>query len=99
MRMLMRIQMDTEAGNQAIKDGSMMTSLQAAVEQLRPEAAYFALQNGDRCAYLVFDMAQTSQLPPICEPMFAAKAKIYMSPVMNMDDLTVGVQEAAAHLP
>jgi hypothetical protein len=44
-------------------------------------------------------VAQPSQLPPICEPMFAAKAKIYMSPVMNMDDLTVGVQEAAAHLP
>jgi hypothetical protein len=97
---MMRVQIDTEAGNQAIKDGELLGSLKTTVEQLHAEAAYFSLLDGARCAYFVFDLPQTSQLPPIAEPLFIrGKAKIDIFPVMNLDELTVGVHQAMAHLP
>ena len=41
MRMMLKIVIPTETGNQAIKDGSLHKILEAAMSKLKPEAAYF----------------------------------------------------------
>ena len=96
MRMMMKVQMDTEAGSRAIADGSLPQLMQETLGQLQPEAAYFGPENGVRTAFIVFDLADPSQLPSITEPLFrTAKATIEMFPVMDQGDLQKGLQQIA----
>jgi hypothetical protein len=93
MRMLMKVQMDTEAASEAIRNGAMKTVLQSTMEQLKPEAAYFTTEGGLRTAFIVFDLREPSQMPTIAEPLFGPlKAKIHMSPVMDIDDVQAGIE-------
>ena len=95
MRMMLRVLMPVEAGNAAIKDGSLPRAITALVERLKPEAAYFFPDEGKRSALYVFDMQNASQIPPLVEPLFLGmNAEIRLSPVMNFDDLQKGLAEA-----
>jgi hypothetical protein len=75
----------------AIRDGSMAKLIEQVVQQIHPEAAYFAAEDGQRACFMVFDMADSSQIPVISEPLFqSGKARITMVPCMNLDDLQKG---------
>jgi hypothetical protein len=90
--MLMTVQMDTEAGNRSIKDGSLPKLMESTLSQLNAEAAYFTARDGLRTAYIVFDMQEAAQIPQIAEPLFMGmNAKIELSPVMNAEDLQEGL--------
>jgi hypothetical protein len=98
MRMLMKVLMDTEASNQMAKEGSMEKAMETMFEQIKPEAAYFTTHHGRRSAYIVFDMQDPAQMPGIAEPLFQGfKAKVSLSPAMNLADLRKGLHESAAH--
>jgi hypothetical protein len=89
--MLLKAVMDTEAANQDSEAGTIVENTTRAVEALHAEAAYFVVEDGQRSCLIVFDMEDPSQIPAICEPLFVgAKAKVTLSPVMNLDDLTKG---------
>ena len=95
MRMMMKVTIPVEAGNRAIKDGSLARAIQSTTERLKPEAAYFLTGEGDRTALFFFDMDETSQIPAFAEPLFAAlNASLTLSPVMNADDLQKGLAAA-----
>ncbi|HYF24839.1 MAG TPA: hypothetical protein VD931_03785 [Baekduia sp.] len=92
--MMMKIKMDTEAGSRAISDGSLAQVMQDTLGRLQPEAAYFGPENGIRTAFIVFDLQDPSQLPPITEPLFSTmKATIEMFPVMDQEDLQKGLSQ------
>jgi hypothetical protein len=92
MRMLMTVEMDTDAGSRAIADGSLPKLMESALSQLQPEAAYFTTLEGHRTAYIVFDLQEPSQMVQAAEPFFSGvSAKIDWSPVMNPQDLQEGV--------
>lgn len=96
MRTMMKIQLDTEAASRMIADGSLPGLMQETLGTLSPEAAYFGPEDGVRTAFVVFDMQDPSQLPPITEPLFRnLKARVQMFPVMNQDDLQKGLQQLA----
>jgi len=93
MRMMMKVQMDTEAAARAVADGSL-AQLIGKVWSLEPEAAYFGPDHGIRTAFIVFDLKDPSQLPPITEPLFAKlHANIQIFPVMNREDLQKGLSQ------
>jgi hypothetical protein len=97
MRMLMKVSIPVESGNRAIKDGSLGTIVQAAMERLKPEAAYFFAEDGRRTSLFVFDAKDASQLPSLAEPFFLGlNASISATPVMNADDLAKGIGAAKA---
>lgn len=97
MRMMMKVQMDTEAASTAIADGSIPQLMQDTLGRLQPEAAYFGPENGVRTAFIVFDMQDPSQLPTISEPLFSRlKANIQVFPVMDREDLQKGLQQLAS---
>ena len=92
MRMLLTAVVDTEAGNEAARQGTLMDITNQMIETLKPEAAYFAPQDGQRCCLMVFDLEDPSQIPVIVEPMFlGAKAKITLTPCMNLEELQRGL--------
>jgi hypothetical protein len=92
MRTLLTVEMDTEASNRGIRDGSLPKLMDSLLEQLHPEAAYFTTRDGHRTAYLVFDLQETAQMVQIAEPLYSTlNAKIDWSPVMNPQDLQDGL--------
>ena len=92
--MMMKVKLDTEAGSRAIADGSMPELMQETLGALQPEAAYFGPENGIRTAFVVFDLEDPSQLPPLTEPLFSKlKATVEMFPVMDQEDLQKGLQQ------
>ena len=96
MRMLLKFQFDTEAANRAIADGSMAKLNEQMFAQMQPEAAYFAIEDGVRTGYVVFDLDDPSSIPVIAEPLFSGvNSKLTLSPVMNTDDLMKGLQQVA----
>lgn len=96
MRMLLRMQMDVEAGNRAIKDGSFGEMLDRVMGQIKPEAAYFTAIDGKRTGLIFFDLQDASQIPAIAEPFFmGVNAAIDLMPVMTPEDVQKGLEEAA----
>jgi hypothetical protein len=89
-----RISMPVESGNQAIKDGTLGAVIQRAAERWKPEAMYFTTFDGQRTAYVVFDLPDTSGIPPFVEPFFTAlNASVELAPVMNSEDLQKGLSQ------
>ena len=88
MRMLLKASIPVEAGNATIKSGTLGSSIESILAELKPEAAYFTLDNGMRTAFIFLDIQDSSQLPAILEPWFLAfNANIELTPVMNGEDL------------
>lgn len=88
MRMMLRWTVPVETGNRAIEDGTLQETLEALMEELEPEAAYFHAEHGERAGTIVFDMSDPARIPQIAEPLFLnLDAAVEFVPVMNADDL------------
>ena len=97
MRMMLRWTVPVEKGNEAIRDGSLAQTIETLLEELEPEAAYFWPENGERAGMIVFDMADTTQIPQIAEPLFMnVDAAVEFLPVMNAADLKEALGKVAA---
>ena len=92
MRMLMKVQFPTEAGNRAIKDGTLPDIIRKTLETAHAEAAYFTTMDGQRTMIAVFDLKAASDMPLISEPLFMGlNASIEFMPCMNAEDLKTGL--------
>ncbi len=89
MRMLLRVSIPIDTGNAAAKAGTLGSTIEGILANLKPEAAYFfADDDGQRAGSIVFDLKDSSQIPSVAEPWFLAfNAKVSLRPVMNPQDL------------
>src|SRR5438874_5969287 len=88
MRFLLKVNIPVEAGNAAAKAGKLGATIQSILADLKPEAAYFTDNNGQRSGLIFLQMQDASQIPAIAEPWFLAfNASIEIHPVMIPDDL------------
>jgi hypothetical protein len=96
MRVMARISMPVEAGNRAIRDGTVGALMQRAAERWKPEAMYFTAFDGRRTAFMVFDLPDASDIPPFAEPFFTAlEADVELAPAMDGEDLQKGLSQLA----
>lgn len=94
MRMFLKVQMEVEAANRAIKDGSMRTIIQGFMEAAKPEGAWFTALDGKRTMVAVFDLASPAQMPPLAEPFFTGlHATFELHPAMDAADLQAGLAQ------
>jgi hypothetical protein len=100
MRMLMTVSLSTEKANDAARNGTLASTIEKILTQMKPEAAYFMANDaGERSGLIVLDMQESSQIPGLAEPWFLAfDAKVTLRPVMNPADLAAagpGIEQAA----
>jgi hypothetical protein len=88
MRFLLKVTIPVESGNAAAKAGKLGAIIQSILDELKPEAAYFTDDNGQRAGLIFLDLHDASQIPEIAEPwMLALNAGIELHPVMVAGDL------------
>jgi hypothetical protein len=93
MRMMLKAQLDIEAGNLAINDGSIAKVFDQVFGACRPELAWFLTENGLRTVYALFDMPSPDIIPALAEPLFQGLgATVSFLPVMTAAELEKGLQ-------
>ena len=97
MHMLLKVQIPVDAGNEAVKSGSIGKVMREFAEAAKPEAMYFSLADGWRTMYAVIDMTSSSDMPRLGEAFFMElEASIELTPCMNVEELMIGLK-AAGH--
>src|SRR5690242_5472637 len=88
MRCLLKVSIPVETGNAGIADGTLPRTIESIVNELKPEAAFFAEENGKRTGFIFIDLKDSSQIPAVAEPWFLAfNAQVEFHPAMNLEDL------------
>ena len=86
MRFFMKVSFPVETGNKAAREGFQV--IPKILERIKPEAAYFVAEGGQRTALLFVNMDNPSDLPALAEPWFLAlNASIEVTPAMVSEDL------------
>jgi len=95
MRVLLHAKFPHEQFNAAVRDGTVGKKMARLLEELKPEAVYFAEYGGRRSALVFVDLADPSHMPALAEPFFLAfGADVELHPAMNLADLERGGLEA-----
>ena len=88
MRMLLKVEIPVEAGNDLVKNGKLGDVIQSILKEQKPESAYFTEMNGNRTGLIFLNVNDPSQIPAFAEPWFLAfKARVEFHPVMVPKDL------------
>ncbi len=88
MRFIITCRIPVERGNALVKAGTLGSTIQSIMEEMKPEAAYFTDIDGARGGYIVVNMDDASQVPALAEPLFLGLgATIHVQLVMTPEDL------------
>src|SRR5687768_10176251 len=92
MRMMLRFTFQAETGNELLRSGRINQMLQDIATDLKPEAAYFFPESGQRSGFFIFNLDDSSQMVQVVEPFwFGLGADVEVIPVMSQEDLMKGM--------
>jgi len=95
MRMIMHVDFPPEPFNTLVRNGTAGAALQKALNDVKPEAAYFSEENGRRGAVLIVDVPEASKIPALAEPFFLTlNASVRFRIAMTPEDLARGDLES-----
>ena len=88
MRMLLKVSIPTSSGNARVLDGTLGQTIESIINDLKPEAAYFAEENGERTGFIFCNIKEESEIPMLAEPFFIGLgARVEFHPAMTLADL------------
>ena len=92
MRMMVTVDLDTEKGNELLRNGTIGEVMQRIMGELQPEAAYFHARNGGRAITMFVDAADDPSLVPILQPFWMELGgSVCAIPCMSAGDLAEGI--------
>jgi hypothetical protein len=93
--MLMYVDFPVEPFNTLTRDGTVGSKIRQALEDIKPEAAYFSERDGLRGGILVVDVPEPSRIPALAEPFFLVfNASVKFRVAMTPEDLErAGLEE------
>jgi hypothetical protein len=94
---VVKLSFPVETGNAAIQDGTLASVIEGLMKDLKPEAAYFYVVDGERGGHLVINMTEASDIIAAAERLFLGlDAAIEIVPVMSAEDLQKGMASISA---
>ncbi len=88
MRFLLKVSIPTETGNARVLDGTLGQTIESILNDIKPEAAYFAEENGERTGFIFCNIKEESEIPMLAEPFFIGLgARVEFHPAMTLADL------------
>lgn len=88
MRFILNIKMPHEVFNASVRDGTVGDKLGQVLEELKPEAIYFAEYDGLRTGVMIVDIKDPSEIPKYAEPWFLLfNADVEFHPAMTPQEL------------
>ena len=95
MKILLNVKLPNGPFNAAVKDGTVGAKMKRILDTLKPEAAYFTEQNGQRSGILVVELTDASKIPSLAEPWFLTfDASVELCIAMTPEDLAkAGLEE------
>ena len=88
MKFIMKVSMPNEGSNDRLKDPQFGSKMNEILAEIKAEAVYFTAICGQRGAYIVINMNDTSEIPAFAEPFFLwLNADVTFLPVMMPEDL------------
>ena len=88
MRMMIKFRFPTESGNETVKSGKLDKALPGIMEDLKPEAAYFYPDGGQRAGHFIVEMTDATQLFQYGERLwFGLGGDVEIVPVMTPEDI------------
>ncbi len=92
MRFLVKTHIPVEAGNTLVRDPNFGKTMQNILADLRPEATYYTVEDGQRTVYFVITLKSADQIPSIVEPLWLSlKADVEFIPAMDQAEFTKAV--------
>lgn len=87
MRFIVKATLPVDTGNEFVRSPNMAAVVDKVMGDLRPEAAYFAVEMGQRTIYFIVSVEKTSEITRICEPLWLAlSADVELIPAMSQED-------------
>ncbi len=94
MKFLVRLHMPTESGNRMLQDPNFPKKLEGVLNQIKPEAVYFAPIEGERGIYMIVNIPSADMIAGIAEPLWMTfNCKLDLTPLMELSDLQKGLQK------
>ena len=88
MRCLVKVSIPTSSGNARVLDGTLGQTIESILNDIKPEAAYWAEEHGERTGFIFCNIKEESEIPMIAEPFFLALgARVEFHPCMTLADL------------
>lgn len=89
---MVRFSIPIDEGNDLVKSGKIGRNFQSLMEDFKPEAAYFYSENGQRSGFMIFDIADSSDMVKVVESFwFGLHADVSVTPVVSGEDLAKGL--------
>jgi hypothetical protein len=73
-----------------LQDPNFSNKIERVLNQIKPEAVYFALAEGERGIYLIVNLPSDEMMGTVIEPLwtiFNCKSHINFTPVMELSDI------------
>lgn len=88
MKFIMKVRMSLERGNDAMRNPQFGLRMQQLLSEIKAEATYFSVINGQRGAYIIINLNDPSEMPAVAEPFwYWLNADIEFYPVLSLEDL------------
>jgi hypothetical protein len=90
VRFLAKVTIPRAVGDEAAKSGALQRTVQSALAELKPEAAYFFEQDGNRECVFVVNLDVAAMLRPLFPNL---QPSIFVTPVVNAAEFQQGLGE------
>ena len=88
MRCIIECWFPVEDGNCAILDGSLPVKIKKYLDDVKPEAVYFTVKDGQRMMIAVVNVPSEDKMVAINEPLWLDwNASVTITPAMSLADL------------
>ena len=88
MRFLVKATIPSAAGNAMVRDANMQSKMESVMADVRPEATYFTVEEGQRTIYFVVNLEGVEDMPRVAEPLWLAwSADLTFMPAFVPEDM------------